>query len=142
MPRSRLHFATLGVAEYGRWHDPCRSRRNDGSESSRSHSLGLGVGSATSRATRNESASPRAHRPDVEPHEPGTPFVGGSYPRGLGTARYPTRESWRFSAGRMSITPLIPSESETDTRSLVFTRFEGCDLQIFLQNLSTRKSVF
>ncbi|WP_435156989.1 hypothetical protein [Haladaptatus sp. DFWS20] len=30
MPRSRLHFATPVVAEYGRWHGPCHILRKRG----------------------------------------------------------------------------------------------------------------
>ena len=64
--------------------------------------LGLGAGSATSRATRNESASPYAHRPDVERTNPVLPSWEKVALGGWGTARCPTRESSPFRAGRMS----------------------------------------
>ena len=102
-----------GSAGFGRWHGPCRARRKDGPERTRSDGRPC-CGRATGRVWSHKRGSPyglassRAHRPDVVLTNPVLP-PGRKLPAGLRrTARRPTLESSRFSVGRMSTAALLP----------------------------------
>ncbi len=81
-----------GSAESGRWHGPCRSRRTDGTERTRSDgrpSCGWATGRVWShkRGSPNGLASPYAHRPDVALTNPVLPSGRKLPPGADGPAR-------------------------------------------------------